>query len=69
MPPSPYRGISIESLATGIKGLRCFVNIDMGHERCMIVNEVIEKVDEELSTVDVWSKWVSRRWNIGDADS
>lgn len=45
------------------------MNIDMGHERCMIVNEVIEKVDEELSTVDVWSKWVSRRWNIGDADS
>ena len=69
MPPSPYRGISIESLAAGIKGLRCFVNIDMGHERCMIVNEVITKVDEELNTVDVWSKWVSRRWNIGDADS
>jgi len=45
VPPSPYRGISIESLALGMKGLRCFVGFGAGHGecQCMVVGEVVKE--------------------------
>ena len=72
VPPSPYKGISVESLAIGIKSLSCTVSWDKRHEECSIVGEVARRVDEVLAgldKVDVWdSTWGQgrSRENYGD---
>jgi len=52
VPPPPYKGISVESLALAMQGLQCFVDFDAGHGGCMVVGEVVKKVDEVLAGVD-----------------
>ena len=61
VPPSPYRGISVQSLAMGMKSLVCAVSWEKMHEECSIVGEVVRRVDEvlaRLDKVDIWdSTW------------
>lgn len=53
VPPPPYKGISVERLALAMQGLQCFVDFDAGHGGCMVVGEVVKKVDEVLTSVDL----------------
>ncbi|RPB04012.1 hypothetical protein L873DRAFT_1668488 [Choiromyces venosus 120613-1] len=57
VPPPPYKGISVESLALAMKNLRCFVDFDAGHGGCMVVGQVVKMVDEVLAGVDRLDIW------------
>jgi len=57
MPQSPYKGISVESLAISVKSLPCVVSWNEKHQQCSIVGEVVRRVDEvlaRLDRIDVW---------------
>ncbi|PWW77325.1 hypothetical protein C7212DRAFT_343523 [Tuber magnatum] len=65
VPSPPYGGFSVEGLAAMMKGLKCSVDVPMGHGECAIGEQVIKMVDEVLASVDRLDIW---DW-AGDADA
>lgn len=51
MPGRPYPGLSAGKLAAGLKGLRCFVDLDTGHSVCTISARIAKRVDAALDDV------------------
>ena len=65
VPQSPYKGISVESLALAMKGLPCVVNRGKGHSECSIVGPVARLVDEvlarlEMPMLNIWTPNLSQ---------